>query len=96
MKNRTTAVIITILVVFLFGCPGILFLCNGLLALIEVITDYQFQIIGYGYNAPYWVIGSFCAGVLAIIIMVLVAYFVLRKKKEPLPPSSDEPLPPPI
>ncbi len=97
MSNRTAAVIITIIAVILCGCPGLLLLCNGLLALIEVLSNYQIQIIGYGYNAPYWVIGSLFAGVIAIIIVVLVAFFVLRKKKEtPLPPSPDEPIPPAI
>jgi hypothetical protein len=100
MENRTAAVIITIVVVLLCACPGLLFLCNGLLALVEIITNYQVQIVGYGYNAPYWLTGSICVGLLGILIAAVVAYLVLRQKKAtpppPPPPAPDEPLPPTI
>ncbi len=102
MENRTAAVIITIVVVVLCACPGLLFLCNGLLALIEIISNYQVQIVGYGYNAPYILAGSLCIGILGILIAVLVSYFVLRQKRAappptpPVPPTPDEPLPPTI
>jgi hypothetical protein len=100
MENRTAAVIITIVVVFLCACPGLLFLCNGLFALVEILTNYQVQIIGYGYDAPYWLIGSICVGLLGILIAIVVAYLVLRQKKAapapPPPPAPDEPLPPTI
>lgn len=100
MTNRTTAAIITVIMVILCGCPGLLFLCNASLALIEMITNYRVQIIGYGYNAPYALVGSLCIGILAIVVTVLVAYFVLRQKKGTLPPPPpvppSEPLPPTI
>ena len=104
MTNRSAAVIITIVVVLLCACPGLAFICNGLLALVEVISGYQVQIIGYGYNAPYWVIASLCIGVLGVVIAVVVAWLVLRQKKaapvapppEVPPPPSNEPLPPTI
>ncbi len=94
MKDRTLAVIITVLVVILCGCPGLLFLCNGLLALVEIISNYQVQIIGYGYNAPYWLAASACVGIVAILVTVLVSYFVLRQRKETPPPPSQPPIPP--
>lgn len=101
MTNRTAAVVITILVVLFFGCPGILFLCNGVLALVEILSQGQIQI--YGYDAPYWLAGSLCVGVIAIVITVLVSYFVLRQRKSNVPPPTptmptppEEPLPPTI
>ncbi len=99
MENRTAAVVITIVVVLLCACPGLLFLCNGILALVEIISNYNIQIIGYGYNAPYWLAGSLCLGVLGILIAILVSYLVLRQKKvtSPIPPPPpEEPLPPTI
>jgi uncharacterized membrane protein YccC len=103
MTNRTAAVIITIVVVLLCAFPGIAFVCNGFLALIEVITNYRVFNL-YGYNAPYWTVASFCIGLLGILIAIVVAYLVLRQKKTaPLPPPPvtplsppDEPLPPTI
>ena len=103
MANRTAAVVITIVVVLLCACPGIAFICNGLLALLEIVTNYQVFNL-YGYNAPYWTVASLCLGLLGILIAIVVAYLVLRQKKtatvalRPItPPSSpDEPLPPTI
>ncbi len=98
MKDRTLAVIITVLVVILCGCPGLLFLCNGLFALIEILTNYQVQLVGYGYNAPYWLAASACVGIVAIVITVLVSYFVLRQRGEtppPPPPTTPQPPEPP-
>ena len=92
MTNRTAAVIITILVVLFCGCPGLIFLCNGLIALGEMISPSQIQV--YGYNAPYWLAGSLCVGIIAILIAVLVSYFVLRQRKMVPPPPPTKPTPP--
>ncbi len=108
MNNRTAAVIITILVIFLCGCPGLAFLCFGLSGFL-FINNYDFQsyVFGTANNAiPItWGITGICIGIIFIIFTVLVSFFVLRKKKEtlpqvpiePLPPTNpDEPLPPTI
>ncbi len=102
MENRTAAVIITVVVVILCACPGLLFLCNGLLALIEILTNFQPPV--YGIDAPYWLIGSVCFGLVAILVAVLVSYFVLRQRRTTPPPppppthppAPEEPLPPTI
>ncbi len=101
MENRTAAVIITLLVVFLCAFPALFFLCIGVLALIEILSNHAIQI--YGYNAPYWLAGGLCVGLLGIAIAVVVAVLVLRlpKKSTPPPPPTmpappEEPLPPTI
>jgi hypothetical protein len=102
MRDRTLAVIFTVVVVVLLGCPGLAFLCFGL-------TEF---IAYYGFNNPFYVttgganflgISGLCIGAFLIIITIIAGFFLLRKKTglppqrldEPLPPSSpDVPLPP--
>ena len=109
MNNRTTAIILTILVVLCCGCPGLTALCGGMISL----ADYAggLGITGLDQNGFLSsIFGGLCGGILLIAIVVLVAYFLLRKKKDtpapsldtpPAPPevpptSPDEPLPPAI
>ncbi len=101
MENRTAAVIITLVVVLFCAFPGLFFLCIGLLALVEVLSNYNVQI--YGYNAPYWLAGGLCLGLLGIAIAIVVAVLVLRQPKKTtpptpptIPPPPQEPLPPTI
>jgi len=109
MNNRTTAIILTILVVLCCGCPGLTALCWGLISLVDWGGGFGFtntnpnSLLGNTF-------GGLCGGILLIALVVLVAYFLLRKKKETPPPSldtlpttpevpptsPDEPLPPAI
>ncbi len=97
MNNRTAAVIITILVVFLCGCPGLAFLCFGLSGFL-FINNYDFQTYVFGTvnNAiPItWGFTGICIGIIFILFAVIVSFFLLRKKKETPLTSITEPLPP--
>jgi phosphotransferase system glucose/maltose/N-acetylglucosamine-specific IIC component len=94
MTNRTAAVIITIVAVFLCGCPGLAALCWGLISLVDYAGGLGITGIGdqNGYLAS--IFGGICGGIILIAIVVVVAYFTLRKKKETLPTGTDQPLPP--
>jgi phosphotransferase system glucose/maltose/N-acetylglucosamine-specific IIC component len=94
MSNRTTAIIITILAVLLCGCPGIAFLCFGVTDFIDyyALNSYIYGITDKTASDIWGVIGL-CAGMLFIVITIVVAIVVLRKKKENLP-TTDEPIPP--
>jgi hypothetical protein len=109
MNNRTTAIIITILVVLCCGCPGLTALCWGMISLVDYAGG--LGITGFDQNGFLSsIFGGLCGGILLIAIVVLVAFFLLRKKKETPPPgldtppfspevpptSPDEPLPPAI
>jgi hypothetical protein len=106
MKDRTLAVVITILVVLLCACPGVAFICIGLVALLEIIVNaaYSSYVIDvFGYRAAYWAIGGLGLGVIAIVLTVVVAVLVLRQRKDsvpaippPPPPPPQEPVPPTI
>jgi hypothetical protein len=104
MRDRTLAVILTIAVVILLGCPGLAFLCFGL-------TDF---VVFYGFDNPFGVTTGFsnlvgilglCVGFFLIIITIIAGIFMLRRKADfpasipdvPVPPTKpDEPIPPSI
>jgi phosphotransferase system glucose/maltose/N-acetylglucosamine-specific IIC component len=95
MNNRTAAIIITILVVLLCGCPGLAALCLG----VSSLADYAggFGLFATDQNTYYgYIFGGGCSGIVLIAITVVICYLVLRKKKETLPPSTDEPIPPTV
>lgn len=99
MANRTAAVIITIIAVFICGFPGLAAFCVGLFSMLDYAA-------GFGIFASdqrtylSLIFGGLCVGIILILIAALVSFFVLRQKKEtppPPPPSTpEEPLPPTI
>jgi hypothetical protein len=108
MKNRTAAIIITILVVLCCGCPGLGVLCWGMISAVDWAGGLGITGIGDQNGFLGSIFGGTCGGILIIALVVLIAYFLLRKKKDTattiietpvspseVPPSSpDEPLPP--
>ena len=101
MNNRTAAIIITILVVFCCGCPGLTAICWGLVSFVDFAGGLGITGIADQNGFLASIFGGVCGGIVLIAIVVVIAYFLLRKKKvattsvEPLPPTStDEPLPP--
>lgn len=93
MKDRTLAAIITIVVVILFGCPGITALCWGLASLVDYLAGSRVLTSDPGTYA-WFIFGGFCTGFFLIIIAIVVSFLVLRRKKETSSPSSNEPIPP--
>ncbi len=100
MNNRTAGIIITIVAVLLCGCPGLAFLCWGLLSLIDF--GIGGGVIASTNNTYYWnIFVGFCAGIIFLAIAIIVIFFALRTKKETLPPppppvGPEEPLPPTV
>jgi hypothetical protein len=103
MRDRSLAVIFTIVAVLLLGCPGLTIFCLGITGFIAYYSN------GNSYNnfSPAWVniFGSLgiCVGIILVVITVIASYLLLRKKPEippvkpvePLSPSGPEnPLPP--
>lgn len=94
MNNRTAAVIITIIAVFLCGCPGLIGLCWGSAFLIDYAAGFGFFASDPNTYLGY-ILGGLCGGFVLIAITVIVSFFVLRKKKG-IPPTPNEPIPPTI
>jgi hypothetical protein len=93
MRDRTLAIIFTVVVVILLGFPGLAFLCFGL-------ADF---FVFYGFNNPFDVTTGFsntlgilgvCIGFFLIIITIIAGFFLLRKKTELPPMRPEEPIPP--
>jgi hypothetical protein len=96
MRDRTLAVILTIVAILLLGFPGLVFLCLGL---IDFIVFYGFGVPFIG-NTPVWVnvLGAIgvCLGFFLLVITIIAAYFMLRRPAETLPPKPPVPTPPVI
>ncbi len=94
MRDRTLAVIITIVAIILFGFPGLAFMCLGL---IDFIVYYGFGVPFLG-NTPVWVnilgAAGVCLGFFLLAITIIACYFALRRPNEPIPAHPVEPLPP--
>ena len=100
MKNRTTAIILTVVSSVLCGCLGIAACVAGILVVAGV--PFTTTVNGYSSEQTFPVgygIGGICASVILVAIPVVIGILTLRKKKDAgtaavdVPPPS-EPLPP--
>ncbi len=100
MDQRTTGIIATVVAVLLCGCPGLVVLCSGAIFVFAGATPGA-NVDVFGSNDPQAAIVTglvaLCLSVILIAIPVVVAFLTLRQKRsEGLPPSSNEPIPPPL
>jgi hypothetical protein len=82
MRDRTAGVILTILVVFLIGIPGIACMCVGLtLYLIELGVPLN---LTQGGSTAYNLTGftGLCVGFFLLLITILISYLLLHRKPE--------------
>jgi len=87
--NRNTGLIATIAAVVLCGCPG-LFLCIMGIGTVMGAGTYTLN-DQVGNLPPTYGYVFLCLSLIFILVPVLVGFFTLRKKPEPV---SHEPLPP--
>jgi hypothetical protein len=109
MRDRTVGVILTIIVILLFGLPGIACMCVGSsLYLIEIGTPLN---LTQGGSTAYNLTGfaGLCVGFFLVLITIVISYLLLHRRAEPsavvpaavvpaapvTPTTSDKPTPPP-
>jgi hypothetical protein len=86
MKNRTTGIIVTVMAVLLFGCPGLISLCLGITAAIVGLSgdpDYYF---GIDTEPTSTLIGGLifiCLSVVLIAIPVIIGFLSVRRRTQP-------------
>jgi hypothetical protein len=94
MRDRTLAIVLTLIVVFLFGVPGLGLICLGstgfLISLFQTTLN-----LTPGWATTFNIIGlsSVCLGLFLVLITILISYLLLHRKHdfEPIKPAS--PLP---
>ena len=86
MYNRTTGIVITVIAVLLFGCPGLICLCSGAaFALVGLSGDPNYY-IGIDTEPTSTLIGGLffiCLSVVLISIPVIVGFLTVRRKTQP-------------
>ncbi|NJD59062.1 MAG: hypothetical protein C3F13_16850 [Anaerolineales bacterium] len=94
MKDRTLAIVLTILVVFIFGVPGLGLICLGSTSFLIYIFNNPLN-LAPGWSAAFNIIGlsAICIGVFLLLITILISYLLLHRKTdfEPIKPAA--PLP---
>lgn len=82
MRDRTLGVIFTILVIFIFGIPGVSFLCFGLtFFLVELGVPLN---LTQGWSTALNLLGlsGLCIGFFLILITIIASYFLLHRRAE--------------
>ena len=92
MRDRTLGVILSILVIFLFGIPGIACMCLGLSSfLFYPVLNSQSGITPVWTNA--FGATGLCIGFFLVLITIVISYLLLHRKPEPQPVKALEPIP---
>jgi len=95
MRDRSMAIVLTLIVIFLFGLPGLTCLCLGLFSfMLYPIINTQTTL------SPAWTntAGAFglCFGFFLVLITIVISYLLLHRKEETPPPQPLQPIPPAI
>jgi len=99
MNKRTTSIVVTLVTVLLCGCPGLCGLCFGaMFALVSFIPNADININGKNDPQTALTLGvvSMLIGVVFVVIPIIVAFIMLRKKKTTPTVNISEPIPPAI
>jgi hypothetical protein len=86
MNNRTIGTILTVLAVLIFGCPGFIFLCSGLVsALVGLSGDPEYYLGIDTEPRISLVVGlsMICLSVILIGIPIILGLFTIRGKSQP-------------
>jgi biopolymer transport protein ExbB/TolQ len=97
MDKRTTSIVITLVTVFLCGCPGLFGLCFGAIFVFAgIVPGSNININGSSNPADAIKMGlvALCLGIIFVAIPAVVAFTTLRKKKLATAGNINEPLPP--
>jgi len=86
MNNRTTGIVVTVITVLLFGCPGLICLCWGTVAALVGLSGDPNYYFGVDTEPTSNLIGGLfiiCLSVVLIAIPVIVGFLTIRRKNQP-------------
>jgi hypothetical protein len=84
MNKKTTAIVVTILTIFLCGCPGLFSLLMGaMFALISFVPGANIDVFGSSdpQSALMFGIGALVLGVICVIITIIAILVAWRANK---------------
>ena len=86
MNNRTTGIVITVIVVLIFGCPGLVCLCSGAFAALVGLSGDPYYYFGVDAQPTLALISGLlfiCLSVVLIAIPFIVGFLLIRRKPQP-------------
>lgn len=86
MNNRTTGIVITVIAVLLFGCPGLICLCSGAIAALMGLSGDPNYYFGVDTEPTSTLIGGLffiCLSVILIAIPVIVGFLTVKRETQP-------------
>lgn len=95
MNPKNTSLIATLVTIVLCGCPGLFGLCFGSTTLLAgFMPGAQIDILGSTDQASATTMGLLvlCLSILSTAMPVVV--WLVTRRKQPAPPSDNEPIPP--
>jgi len=83
MQNRTLAIILSLLVIFFIGIPGLGLLCVGSTSFMLYIFSNPLNIQS-GWAGAFGFVGlsGLCIGFIMVLITIIVSYLLLHRKPE--------------
>ncbi len=102
--KKKTIMIITLVSVFLCGCPGCYFLVEGLLSFYDAVNNIQestsfWEGVGFSFIQGGWMVCVSALLILVPFVLVIIAVIKRTQKEDleelkPTGVSKDDPLPP--
>lgn len=86
MNSRITGTILTVLAALIFGCPGLLCLCSGLVGAMVGISGDPYYYLGIDTEPRISLVvglSMICLSVILIVIPIIVGIFTIRGKPQP-------------
>ena len=86
MKNRTTGIVVTVIALLLFGCPGLICLCSGATAALVGLSgdpNYYFGVDTEPNSTLIAGLFIICLSVVLIAIPVVVGFLTIQRKTQP-------------
>jgi hypothetical protein len=94
MRDRTLAIVLTCLVVFVFGVPGLGLICLGSTSFLIYVFNSPLNLSsGWATTFSLFGLSGICIGFFLVLITILISYLLLHRKSDFEPIKPAPPLP---
>ena len=86
MNNRNTGILITVIAVLIFGCPGLVCLCSGAITALVGLSGDPYYYFGVDTQPTIALISGLlfiCLSVVLIAIPFILGFILIQRKPQP-------------